>query len=341
MDEDDRLTGPIEGDYVETVEGLLFSVKGLHHPEGLVIAYLRYVPDPNGSRKRGSRRYWRVYDLDETDDFLREKFPQYLNPIENIGLTLQSLPVGRISHVYYPKERLQVLLEKPETELEATTAKFASALTSEGGIPLDALGVSGSVLIGLAGPTSDVDLVVYGMDAGHKVYDALRRLRAGREWIRPYDPETVRGVVRNRWGDAGLDLEKMAVLETRKILHGLVDGRDYFVRLVRNPVEFEREVASRPHGKVVIRGTVVDAGNSIFTPCTYHIDDCTFVNHSMEVEVTQLVSYRGKFTEQAVDGDPVEARGTLEEVQYEDRIVHRLMLGARGDYLVSTHVLDR
>ena len=340
MDVDDQLIGLIEGDYVETVEGLLFSVKGLHHPEGLVIAYLRYVPDSNGNRKRGSRSYRRVYDLDETDDFLRKHFPPYLNPIESKGLTLQSLPEDRIIRVYSPREHLRAL-EKPLSELEATTVKFASVLSVESGVPLDKLGVSGSILIGLAGPTSDVDLVVYGIDAGLKVYDALKRLRVGRGWIRPYDPETVKGVVWNRWGDARLDPERMAIIENRKVLHGLVDGRDYFVRLVRRPAEFEREVASRPLGKVVIRGTVVDAVNSIFTPCTYHIEDCTFVNHSMEVEVTQLVSYRGKFTEQAVDGDPVEARGTLEGVIYKDRTVHRLMLGAKSDYLVPTCLMDR
>ena len=47
--------GLIEGDYVETQEGLLFTVKGIHHPEGQIIAYLRYVPDPMGTRERSGR----------------------------------------------------------------------------------------------------------------------------------------------------------------------------------------------------------------------------------------------------------------------------------------------
>ena len=64
MSADSQLTGLIEGDYVETLEGLLFAVKGLHHPEGLVIAYLRYIPDFNGDREGDSRRYRRIYDLE-------------------------------------------------------------------------------------------------------------------------------------------------------------------------------------------------------------------------------------------------------------------------------------
>jgi len=37
-----------EGDFLETLEGLIFDVKGLLHPDARVIAYLRYLPDPHG-----------------------------------------------------------------------------------------------------------------------------------------------------------------------------------------------------------------------------------------------------------------------------------------------------
>ena len=46
------------------------------------------------------------------------------------------------------------------------------------------------------------------------------------------------------------------------------------------------------------------------------------------------MSFRGKFTEQAKEGDVVEARGTLEEVEYSDRAIYRVILGGRGDHLV-------
>lgn len=338
---DDRFTGPIEGDYIETVDGLFFSVKGLHHPEDLVIAYLRYVPDPNGERERDSRRYQRVYDLEETDEFIRKHYPHYLNPIEKKGLTLQSVPVERISRVYSPGERLLNMMDFPASELEASTAKFASILSSESGVQLDEFGVSGSVLIGLGRPTSDVDIIVYGLDAGRKVYDTLRRLRERHGWIRQYDSERVRAVVSSRWGDTGFDPEKYIPSEARKVLHGLVADRDYFVRLVLKPWEFERETVSRSLGRVVLTATIVDTEYSIFTPCTYHIEDYSYTSRSREPEVTQLVSYRGKFTEQARKGDMVEARGTLEEVVYRDRTVYRLMLGGKSDYLVPTSITDR
>jgi predicted nucleotidyltransferase len=337
----DRSRGPIEGYYIETIDGLLFSVKGLHHPDGLVIAYLRYIPDPNGDRERDSRRYRRVYDLGETYEFLKEHFPQYLNPIERKDLTLQSVPVELISRVYSPAERLLELIEDPASDLEVLTAKFVSALSSESHVRLEEFGVSGSLLIGLDGPNSDVDVVVYGLDAGREAYEALRRLRESPEWIRPYDSETVMGVVSSRWGDTGIDLEKYIPREVGKVLHGLVDDREYFVRLVLKPWEYERERGSRPLGRAVLRTTMDESGYSIFTPCTYQVEDCSYVDQGRKPGVTRLVSYRGKFTEQAEEGDLVEARGTLEEVYYKGRTIYRLMLGGRGDYLVPVGMLDR
>jgi predicted nucleotidyltransferase len=319
----------------------LFAVKGLHHPEGLITAYLRYVPDSQGGRLRGALRYRRVYDLDETDEFLCESYPRYLNYVERKGLTLQSVPMESISRQYSARERLKTVMEEPGTELETTIARFVTALSSDSGVPLDGFGVSGSVLIGLTVPTSDVDLIVYGLDAGHKVYSSLEKLRASQDWIRPYDSETVRGVMENRWGDTDLDPEKMVDIETRKELHGMVDGRDYFVRLVRKPGEFDRETTSTPLRRAVLTATIADAKESVFTPCTYHVEDCTYLDGASGAEVTQLVSYRGKFTEQAWQGDTVEARGTVEEATYREGTIFRLMLGGRGDYLYPKHASDR
>ncbi len=335
-----RHQGLIEGDYVETQEGLLFTVKGVHQPEGLTIAYLRYVPDPMGTRERSGRRYRRVYDLEETNGFLRDNYPQYINAVEDRGLTLQSISSGRITRIYKPWERLVELLADPRLGPERTISKLVSALI-EYGVPFDGLGVSGSVLIGMDTPDSDVDLIGYGLDAGSKIYEALKRLRQEADWVSPYEAETVVDVTRSRWGDTDLDLEGLSAIEARKILHGLVDGTDYFVRLVREPEEFEEGISSRPLGRVTLRATVKESGASIYTPCTYEIDECSYRGSHDWPDPSQLVSFRGKFTEQARDGDRVEAKGTLEKVEYGDRTACRVMLGGKGDYLVPVTLLDR
>ena len=54
-----------EGDLVETTDNILFDVKGLVHPSNRVVAFLRYVPDPDGDRERDGMRYRKVYALSE------------------------------------------------------------------------------------------------------------------------------------------------------------------------------------------------------------------------------------------------------------------------------------
>jgi predicted nucleotidyltransferase len=159
--------------------------------------------------------------------------------------------------------------------------------------------------------------------------------------VEPYDFEGARGVAVARWGDTELDLRGLMELESRKVLHGLVDGRDYFIRLVREPDASEGEEISRPLGHVNLVGTVSNADDSIFTPCSSDVVGCSFKGPGPSVDVIRLVSFRGKFTEQAVAGEVIEARGTLEEVALGDSVYHRVMLGRRGDYLVPVDLVDR
>jgi hypothetical protein len=335
-----NFVAPIEGFYVETPEGLLFSVKGVHHPEGLVVAYLRYVPDPKGDRTRDRRRFRRVYDLDETQRYLRANAPAYLNYIQSKELTLQSIPQERITKVYKPTEKTRSITRHPENRLEMETAKFVSSISTEGGVPVSEIGVSGSLLIGLAKSTSDIDLVIYGAENGRKAYDAVRKLRARTDWVRPYTLQDVVPVAAERWKDQKL-FRLMLETEAGKVLHGKVDETDYFIRLVPSPQEYRREIKSKPLGKVTLNVKVLDAGMSIFTPCIYIVDDCSYVEPSSGPEVTQLASYRGRFTEQASEGQTVKVRGSLEEVTYPEETVHRVMLGDTMDYIVPAPFGDR
>jgi hypothetical protein len=326
-------TERLEGDYIETAEGLLFAVKGVHHPPGLTIAYLRYMPNPQGERVRNGRRYDRLYDLKHTEDILRRNFPQYLNRIEKKSLTLQSVPSKHILRRHDPRQKLKEIIEKPEGDLQKTIAKLAEALQNKG-VSRKAIGISGSLLIDLAGPDSDVDLIVYGVENGRKAYESLRELRRETDWITAYDEENVTGVVWSRWADTGLDLKKLGSSEVKKILHGRVDSRDYFFRLLKLPQEVEIEDHSRPLSVVKLTARITDAEEVIYAPCSYLIEDCEYLESRGLPIATQLLSYRGKYTEQAEKGDLVEARGTLEEVVIKGERSFRVILGRKGDYMI-------
>jgi predicted nucleotidyltransferase len=65
-----------EGFAVQTADRLVFTVKGLIHPPDRVIAYLRYLPDPQGDRERDGVRYRRVYQFEEQRRILQARYPE-------------------------------------------------------------------------------------------------------------------------------------------------------------------------------------------------------------------------------------------------------------------------
>jgi predicted nucleotidyltransferase len=323
-------SGYNEGDYIRTIDGLFFAVKGGRHPPGMVVAYLRYVPDQEGDRVSGGVRYRRVIDLDETTAYLAEMYPQYLNHVPSLGLMLQTVPLSLIEEVYEPRERLREVMKRPGTRLEKTIKRFVEAMSLESGVPQTLFGVSGSLLIGLSRESSDVDLNVYGLDEGRRVYDALRLMREKLSWVRPYTAETIVDVLSSRWGGSRVRLDSLAEVEARKVLHGRVMGRDYFMRLLRPEPD---DAPSTSEGEVTFRARVLDSSYSIYTPCSYTLGEVQPLASTVPVGTIEAISYRGKFTEQAAAGDRVEVRGALERVHGpEERF--RVVLGGSRDYMV-------
>jgi hypothetical protein len=329
----------IEGDYLETVEGLFFAVKGFRHPRGRVIAYLRYIPDPAGERLHRGKRYRRVYDIEDTTELLKAKYPYYFGEVDYLGQSLQTVLVERIKKVYDPGTALKMIIENPITSLEEEAKKFVLALVTESKVPPKCLGISGSLMTGFVTKESDIDLIVYGKREGRKLYEALSALRNKDGGFRAYNKDEVEKVARSRWGDTGLDPQKFFDIETRKILHGFFFQTEYFVRLIGEPREAES--SSKPIHKTMCRGIISEDKDSIFTPCRYGLRELTVIEPKGSLDISELLSYRGKFTEQAKKDDFVEFRGTLEEYILNDEKCYRVVLGAPGDYLVPVETFDR
>ncbi len=320
-----------EGDYIRTVEGLYFAVKGERHPKDRIIAYLRYLPDQEGDREQHGVKYRRVYSIEDTTKYLKQNHPQYLSKVEWLNQTLQTVPLSRIDKVFSPRTRLQEIIHKPETKLEKLLKKFVVKLCSDSGVTTQNYGVSGSQLIKLATAESDIDLNVYGREEGRKVYESLKRLRKKLNWVSPYNSITIQEVLKSRWGDTDQNLEKLSKIEINKVLQGKVKDIDYFIRLLL--IESDT-FTSIPRGRIKIKAKVIDASDSIYTPCTYLVDDVICLDPIKCSRITELKSYRGKFTEQAVEGDTVDLKGKLEEVNSPKGTFFRVILGDDGDHLI-------
>ncbi len=330
-----------EGDFVETFEGSIFDVKGLVHPPSRVVAFLRYVPDPKGDRKKDGTTYRKVYALSKRYALLKRAFPQYLvyDPVFNENLC--EVPVEALKHHYQPAHRLRDLRYEDELDaVEKTALRFVELLKENAEVPWKRLGISGSILVRLHTPTSDIDPIVYGSETCCKVYSALRRMLEDRKsLLKPYSLEELKELFDFRSKDTTMRFEDFVRTDSRKVLQGKFMGRDYFVRFVKDWNEVEEQYGTilyKPVGYAKIKARVVDDLEAIFTPCCYKIENVEILEGPHVEPIEEIVSFRGRFCEQARGGEVVIAQGKIERLQREgDREHFRLLLGNKvADHMI-------
>lgn len=333
---EDQTNPIIESHYLETHEGLFFAVKGLVHPPDRFLGCLRYAPDPQGDRRKEGCRYRRLYHFAEQEQFLQAEYPHYLAFDPTCQVTLQGVPRACVRRVYDPRQCLQDLLRSERDPVQEDALAFVSVLQQAASVPWNGLGISGSVLIGLHTPRSDLDVTVYGTHTGWAVQRALKKLLADETTpLGKFDQRGVETLYAERVADTRMSFADFVRTEKGKVVQGQFRGRSYFIRFLREPAEFGESYGDfhyAPLGQVGVKATVTDAGESIFTPCRYPLADVHVFDGSPVDDIAEIVSYRGRFCEQAQAGDMIQARGLLERVQAKDgRVWHRLLLGNHPD----------
>ncbi len=316
----------VEGYFIKTSDNLIFEVKGVVHPHDRIIAYVRYVPNLDSSFRK-------IYDLREREEYLSNGFLEYLWFSKTHGRVLQAVPRNKIVEVLNPIEHMDQI-RNDKRALSVATSNLVELLLDNTGINRTEIGVTGSQLVGVATETSDIDLVVYGESACRKFYNRLRKKFDKIPRLERYDGELLDAHVLFRWGNLTEHYELLHRIESTKILQGVFESHQFFIRLVKRPQD-DREI----FGQIItenlktreVQCSVIKDRNSIFTPCTYQVESLDLP------KLKQLVSYRGRFTEQVSSGMSVRARGRFENVidSKTGENYQQLVLGENpSDYLV-------
>jgi hypothetical protein len=320
-----------EGDFVESSDGLLFDVKGLLHPPGRIVAYIRYYPDNRGTRFRNGVRYVKVYDLTKRRLLLEKRWPRYLYYDEMQGRELQGVPKDSIRALHLPKQRLMTLLRSRRKDApEASAARLVKVLERESGLPLDCFGISGSLLVGLHRRDSDLDIIVYGATAARRVQRALFNLMEDNRILHAYGAGDIRRLYLRRNLQEALTYRDFELQEHRKLFQGRFLSHEYFVRCVKNWREItERYGDARcvPMAECAVSAEVTDDEESLLTPCRYMLGHVEVLAGDPACAPREVISFRGRFAEQAKKGERVFARGRLERVQSEELEYYRLVVG--------------
>jgi len=330
-----------EGELIENLSGSIFDVKGLIHPPRRIVAFIRFVPDPKGDRKRGKMRYRKVYALSRRYVLLQKAFPTYLMYDSVFDEHLCEVPVKAIKHHYKPVDRLIELRHCNELDkVESQTFQFAELLKESANIEWDKIGISGSVLVKLHKPDSDIDPIVYGSENCRKVYLTLKGLLEDeKSAVDPYNLEELRKLFDFRSRDTAMLFEDFVRTESRKVMQGKFLQRDYSMRFVKDWNEIEEQYGTTRYvneGYARVKASVIDDSESIFTPCHYKISHVELLEGIHLEPIKEIVSFRARFCEQARNGETVIAQGKVERVQKEGtEEYYRLLIGGNvSDYVI-------
>ncbi|MBD3193813.1 MAG: hypothetical protein GF317_02080, partial [Candidatus Lokiarchaeota archaeon] len=320
---------PIEGDYLETNESnLIFDVKGLLHPVDRIISFIRFYPDDNGERIRNGTQYSKIYDIQKRYAFVRKKYPQYLFFSQQRDLELQGVSKTDIKKVYSPNKYFNDLREKDNRNQSENNALDLCNLIKDNSTISDSIGITGSQMVALNKEDSDIDLIVYGTQNSKNLQEHIENIYSSSNDCRRYSLSEYKSHYKFRAGGSGVRFEDFLKSEKRKLHQGKFRGIDFFIRYIKSPEDLEGgyyDFEFRNIGKIKLKARIINADNSIFTPCSYGIDTIKLISSQLKdldnelEQISEINSYRGRFCEHAKKDEIVYIEGKLEKVIFKKK----------------------
>jgi predicted nucleotidyltransferase len=163
-------------------------------------------------------------------------------------------------------------------------------------------GCTGSLLVGLEGPGSDIDLVVYGAAFDRARARLPQAIREG--VVDDLSEDLWRRVYAKR--RPALTYEEFRLHEARKWNRGEIGGTYFDLLFTRDYPSIDPRPVPKGTvaGKARIEATVTDAALAYDVPAVYELD---------HPEVSRVLSFTHTYSGQALAGEVIEAAGVLEE----------------------------
>ncbi|MBU2559798.1 nucleotidyltransferase domain-containing protein [archaeon] len=309
-------------DFIETTDGLIFASVSYHHPPDRRLAFLRYYPDTEGERERSGVRYKKIASTAQSFEFLEKNYPESVFSYQ--GARLQGVPVEKIKKIHRGEDKLKKICRNPETPLEKKIKRLSDTFRN---IPHDHKGITGSVLVGLDTPDSDIDFVVYGVENHKRAREIFENSASGRlcelkedEWRRSYEKRFS--------GHDTLSFDEYLWHERRKWHKGTFEGVIFDILLVRD----RSEIGAPPKPcerkeKIKIECRVKDAAFAFDSPSIYKVE-------YGDGRIKEVLSYTHTYAGQAFKGEEIEVCGFLEEAKSKKcRVIVGTTREAKDEYI--------
>jgi predicted nucleotidyltransferase len=293
-----------ECDYIKTHDGIILIVRGYHNPLGKVRAAPVYFPDANGDKieRTTNQRYFRKSE-DYDRVVISRLHPEYISsdPILKHESSV-FVPVEDIKVHYKPEDKMQEVWRNG-TLKDTIWESLIVAMHDVGQIPIEDIGIFGSVLVNLNNSSSDVDLVVYGIDNVNKLKNNFEEILKNPKFGRLQDENLYKAAT---WHSQYYPIEvdrifRMVKRQWSRIRCG--DTRQYIKFAYKQNEIPENIITTPPLTEINVKGKVLDAFGTHFTPRIAKV--------KISDKIVDVATYHWGWSSCVSDGDDVEIFGNL------------------------------
>ena len=298
-------------DFIETSTGLVFAVVDGQADQGQIPCFLRYRRTADG---------WVKLNTAQANGWLAATAPRHLMISARLSASLHGVRPTDISKHHRPRARVRSLIDRPPADSLEEKARRCLIIFQDGGIPIEAIGITGSLLIGAQHPASDLDFVFYDRALFQQARMILQAAMAAKTLS-----ELDHSAWREAWDrrDCELTFDEYLWHERRKHHKALCEGTKLDITLVTNPVKEDGH--SHKLGPIRIETGIRDAELAFDFPARYRL------THPL---IRETLSFSHTYAGQALKGERVEIAGQLEvTASGQQRIIVGSNREAMGEYI--------
>jgi predicted nucleotidyltransferase len=298
--------------YFVTKSGIVaHTITPISVGEDRVVGVPKYFPISKpflGCRMRGDQPYSDHFPTySDSVDMIKMTSPSFIRFTEAFGEDMITFPLEEIAEVLDPKKTTCDILATDSNNPVIQDAKRLVELFVETyGFDTDDIGIEGSIMVGCYKSSSDVDLVLYGLNNGRSLVEGFTKL-AEKEGIHLYDISDIDLIFSRRFKNRSFDtLDQLLVQEQRRT-SGLFNNRRFWLQPLNISDEAKKRISERSMKRIgTYEGVVMvsDASLAPFWPSFY---EC--VNSGGEPVVIE--GHDPIYMNQADKGDLVFVRGNL------------------------------